>query len=260
MSEVLALEDAVKGERSALERASREVETKAAALEKERLRLGGTYRDELDRLKDETGRRLNAELRQLREAEKNSRSQINATRVFETITRPIDQALEFVPGNDAVLRPGDKAEHRRLHMTGTVDSIDGSRAVLAVGGKKVTVELRELSAVAGGRAAEKAPAKRRPVGVSRASQPSEDDVTPVVSAELNLIGQRVEEALDESDKFLDRALLEGRPAVRIIHGYGTGTLRKAIREHLRRHPGVKSFRPGADNEGGDGATIAVLDS
>jgi DNA mismatch repair protein MutS2 len=260
MSEVLALEDAVKGERTALERASHEVETKAAALEKERLRLGGTYRDELDRLKDETGRRLNAELRQLREAEKNSRGQINAARVFETITRPIDQALEFVPGNDAVLRPGDKAEHRRLRMTGVVASIDGSRAVLTVGGKKVTVELRELSAVAGGRPAEKVPAKHRPVGVSRASQPSEDDVTPVVSAELNLIGQRVEEALDESDKFLDRALLEGRPAVRIIHGYGTGTLRKAIREHLRRHPGVKSFRPGADNEGGDGATIAVLDS
>ena len=256
MSEVLALEDTVKDERAALGRASREVENKAAALEKERLRLGGTYRDELDRLKDETGRLLNAELRQLRETERNSRAQINAARVFETITKPIDQALEFVPGHDVVLRVGDKAQHRRLKMTGLVASIDGPRAVLTVGGKRVTVELKELSAVAGIRAAEKASSKSRPSAVS----PPSEDVTPVVSAELNLIGQRVEEALDESDKFLDRALLEGRPAVRIIHGYGTGTLRKAIREHLRRHPGVKSFRPGADNEGGDGATIAVLDS
>ena len=85
------------------------------------------------------------------------------------------------------------------------------------------------------------------------------DLAAVVSAELNLIGQRVDDALDESDKFLDRALLEGKQAVRIIHGFGTGTLRKAIREHLRKHPAVKSWRPGADNEGGDGATIAVLE-
>jgi len=76
---------------------------------------------------------------------------------------------------------------------------------------------------------------------------------------LNLIGQRVDDALEESDKFLDRALLEGKSAVRIIHGFGTGRLRTAIREHLRKHPAVKSWRPGAENEGGDGATIAVLE-
>ena len=84
-------------------------------------------------------------------------------------------------------------------------------------------------------------------------------MTAPVAAELNLIGARVEEALEASDKFLDRALLEGKQAVRIIHGFGTGTLRKAVREHLRRHPAVKSWRPGGENEGGDGATIALLE-
>src|SRR5205085_8107916 len=79
-----------------------------------------------------------------------------------------------------------------------------------------------------------------------------------VQAELNLSGSRVDDALDASDKFLDRALLEGKQAVRIIHGFGTGALRKALREHLRKHPAVKSWRPGGENEGGDGATIAVL--
>jgi len=79
------------------------------------------------------------------------------------------------------------------------------------------------------------------------------------TAELNLIGQRVDEALEESDKFLDRALLEGKQAVRIIHGFGTGALRKAVRDHLRKHPAVKSWRPGNENEGGDGATVAVLE-
>jgi DNA mismatch repair protein MutS2 len=46
--------------------------------------------------------------------------------------------------------------------------------------------------------------------------------------------------------------------VRIVHGHGTGRLREAIREHLRRHPAVASFRPGAANEGGNGATVVAL--
>ena len=67
------------------------------------------------------------------------------------------------------------------------------------------------------------------------------------------------DAIDESDKFLDRSLMQGKQAVRIIHGFGTGALRKAVREHLRTHPAVKSWRPGNENEGGDGATVAVLE-
>ena len=109
--------------------------------------------------------------------------------------------------------------------------------------------------VAGPRAEGRGP--REKSGSASASGGSSD--VAVITAELNLIGQRVDDSLDETDRFLDRSLLEGKQAVRIIHGFGTGTLRKAIREHLRKHPAVRSFRPGAENEGGDGATIAVLD-
>src|SRR4030095_7987008 len=147
-----------------------------------------------------------------------------------------------------------KAEHRKFKVTGEVVSIDGEKAVINVNGRKMTVERRDLvprgsSEGLGG------PRK----GHSRNSEAPEDLRGTQIAAELNLIGQRVDDALDESDRFLDRALLEGKQAVRIIHGFGTGTLRKAIREHLRKHPAVKSWRPGAENEGGDGATIAVLD-
>ena len=79
------------------------------------------------------------------------------------------------------------------------------------------------------------------------------------TVELNLIGKRVEEAIDESDVFIDQSLLSGTRAIRIIHGFGTGRLRQALREYLRTHPGVKSYRPGGEREGGDGATIAFLD-
>jgi DNA mismatch repair protein MutS2 len=160
----------------------------------------------------------------------------------------VERAVEFIPSEQRTVRVGEKAEHRKFKVTGEVVSVDGEKAVLNVNGRKMTVETRDL-VPKGAPAA--APAK------SRHATTSTD--APAIAAELNLIGQRVDDALEESDKFLDRALLEGKQAVRIIHGFGTGTLRKAIREHLRRHPAVRSFRAGGDNEGGDGATIAVLD-
>jgi DNA mismatch repair protein MutS2 len=76
--------------------------------------------------------------------------------------------------------------------------------------------------------------------------------------ELHLIGLRVEEALEVLDGWLDRALAAGRGEVRVVHGHGTGRLRDALRQHLRRHPAVATFRAGAPNEGGNGATVVTL--
>jgi DNA mismatch repair protein MutS2 len=161
--------------------------------------------------------------------------------------------MEFCPPEQRDARAGDRAEHRKFKVTGEVVSIDGRKAVLNVAGRKMTVETRDLTPLEAGPTPSSA---RRPSRGARAPGPSV--LHEEIAAELNLIGQRVDDALEESDRFLDRALLEGKQAVRIIHGFGTGTLRKAIRDHLRKHPAVKSWRPGAENEGGDGATIAVL--
>jgi len=79
-----------------------------------------------------------------------------------------------------------------------------------------------------------------------------------VPVEINLIGRRVEPALEELDSYLDRALLAARKEVRVIHGHGTGRLRDAVREHLRAHPAIANLRAGAANEGGNGATVATL--
>ena len=76
--------------------------------------------------------------------------------------------------------------------------------------------------------------------------------------ELHLIGQRVEPALEEMDAFLDQATLSGLGEVRIVHGHGSGRLRDALRERLRKHPAVVAARPGAPNEGGNGATVVTL--
>ena len=76
--------------------------------------------------------------------------------------------------------------------------------------------------------------------------------------ELDLRGQRAEDALDALDRYLDSAYMAGLPFVRIIHGKGTGKLRQVVREALQGSVHVTSFESGRENEGGDGVTVAKI--
>ena len=86
-----------------------------------------------------------------------------------------------------------------------------------------------------------AAARARPHGAAAASR--DLDEAAAVPSEINLIGVRVEPALEQLDSYLDRALLASRRQVRVIHGHGTGRLRQAIREHLRSHAAVGERMP-----------------
>ena len=77
-----------------------------------------------------------------------------------------------------------------------------------------------------------------------------------VSTEINLLGKTVDEALSELDKYLDDAYLAHLPSVRIVHGKGTGALRSAVQNYLRKNKIVKSYRQGEFGEGDAGVTIA----
>ena len=79
-----------------------------------------------------------------------------------------------------------------------------------------------------------------------------------ISPEINVIGKNVEEAWIEIDKYLDICALNGLTSVSIIHGKGTGILRKGIQNFLKDHPHVKSFRDGRYGEGEQGVTIVEL--
>ena len=81
---------------------------------------------------------------------------------------------------------------------------------------------------------------------------------PSASRELKVIGLRVEEALPLVDKAIDEAFLSGLKELEVIHGAGTGRLRKMIREHLREHGCVKAFLPGGPGRGGDGVTVVEI--
>jgi DNA mismatch repair protein MutS2 len=77
--------------------------------------------------------------------------------------------------------------------------------------------------------------------------------------ELDLRGQRAEDALAALDQYLENAYLSGMPFVRIIHGKGTGRLRQVVREALKASQHVKRFETGLEGEGGDGVTVAHIE-
>ena len=79
-----------------------------------------------------------------------------------------------------------------------------------------------------------------------------------IGNEIHLRRLTLDEALLKLDEYLDDAFMAGILSVRVIHGKGTGTLRQAIREYLAKHSLVKTYRPGAYGEGGDGVTIVEL--
>ncbi len=81
------------------------------------------------------------------------------------------------------------------------------------------------------------------------------DETPT---DLNVIGCTVEEALARTERFLDETLLTEQRTVRVIHGYGTGQLRRAIADFLRNHPLVSGYEQAAPERGGGGVTVVAL--
>ena len=81
-----------------------------------------------------------------------------------------------------------------------------------------------------------------------------------VPIQLNIIGLRADEAKSAVEKYLDDVLLARYHQVRIIHGFGSGILRKVVNEVLKKNKYVESFRSGGENEGGLGATVVNLRS
>lgn len=221
-------------------------ERERAALEAERRSVGRRLQEELDAYRQRVRRELSGELARLRAEFAAGRRRAAADAAAERLLAGAPE-LDLAEGADAggELEVGGRVRHRGLGWTGVLERLDGVRASVLVGGKRLTAGAEELVALGA------PPATRRG---SATATVAADEAAP----ELQLIGMRVEEALDVLDGWLDRALAAGAKEVRVVHGHGTGRLRAGVRSHLARHPAVADHRPGASNEGGNGATVVML--
>ncbi|MBV8202505.1 MAG: Smr/MutS family protein [Acidobacteria bacterium] len=253
------------------------------ALEQERREVARRTRSELEAFRRETGERLRQEVGRLEESFAAGRRRGLAAAAVERLFAPAPElGGEPEPEPAGPLAVGQPVRHRGLGWRGVLHKLEDGQAEVLVHGKRLRSRADELApesaaagpaaggpaagrAAAGQAAAERsaaAGARARPGGSrARAAAPAAGqdlDEAAAVPSEINLIGVRVEPALEQLDSYLDRALLASRREVRVIHGHGTGRLRQAIRQHLRSHAAVKEARTGAPDEGGNGATVVTL--
>jgi DNA mismatch repair protein MutS2 len=154
------------------------------------------------------------------------------------------------------LQKGDRVRVASLNEDGIVEEVLAQRNMVRVRLRKVTamVACEDLRMVPEADTPDGGAPPSPPAGTGAVSfkRPAE------VPVSLDLHGMRVQEALEKTDQFLDRALAAGLNFVRLVHGHGTGAVRRALHEHLRGHPLVKRYRHGTPTEGGGSVTIVDL--
>ena len=156
------------------------------------------------------------------------------------------------------LRKGDVVRVITLNLDGQLleDPVNG-QAPLIVGAMRVTLPVGQLRRLAK-QEAKRAEKQAAAAGPSDGAREIAMRKAMTIAPELMLRAMRVEEALPLLDKYLDDAFAAGMHTARIIHGKGTGVLRRVVSEQLQQHPLVESYRIGESSEGGEGATVVVF--
>jgi DNA mismatch repair protein MutS2 len=156
----------------------------------------------------------------------------------------------------SALRLGSKVIVAGLGMEGVVTSLSVEEAEVQVGRLRMRARLTDL------RMPNEEPTpfvEAKPKGKPKTemTKPAKETSAPI-GLEIDLRGERAEDALDRLDRYLADAYTSGLPFVRVIHGKGTGRLRQVIREALRGNTMVDRFDSGMDNEGGEGVTVVHI--
>jgi DNA mismatch repair protein MutS2 len=157
---------------------------------------------------------------------------------------PPKKSAPPAPGEKIPFGIGDRVRITTLGQTGSLVGLDDESAEVQIGAFRMRVAREELERV---EAAE--PRREAAVKVPEVESPG---------MELHLRGLRADDALVKLEDYLDRAYLAGLPQVRIVHGKGTGALRKLVREALAEHPLVAEVKQVEESEGGEGVTVARL--
>ncbi|MBI5664411.1 MAG: Smr/MutS family protein [Nitrospirae bacterium] len=233
-------------------------------MEKELARLKTVEKETLSkalREAEELLRKTRREAREIVDALK--RASLAETReIVKELDKKIDEAVttrkQYAPER-AGLREVKEGQHvfvNALGKIGVVRTVNekAGRCQVLVEGKEIVMPFTGLSGPSPDFDVKQSPDEIRTGERPRAGKSEVIYFPP----ELNVIGQRVDPALSNIERYLNDASMAGAGQVKIIHGLGTGILARAIREFLKDHPLVESFRKGNEDEGGEAVTIAVL--
>jgi len=231
-------------------RADEEIETQVRTARQEIDKVVDDLRRQIDKLTEEANRRA-LHGRSIPAAEAGT-ARSDARAALEHVAdrlRGAEPAVADEPASGGAPRIGDRVLLRTLGMEGRVTGIHDDDVEIDVRGKRMRAHANDVR-VLGGPAPAAAPAR---VNVNVQLQAREG-----LTTEINVIGCSVDEALTRVERFLDGLLLTEERQVRIIHGHGTGQLRRAIGEFLARHPLVTTHQPAPHEHGGGGVTVAEL--
>ncbi len=233
-----------------------------AEIQREREKAVEKARAEAQRILDEARATANSVYDELKALRKQMRDAADAQGINERqaeLRRSLNEAEsklapvkkpESRPAPSRAPRAGDTVELLKLGTKATVLSVNKDGTLeLQAGIMKVTAKPEEVYLLEN--------EQQKQVKKFIREQTRQMRSAPV-SPELDVRGMTVDEAIGVLDIFLDNAMMANLPSVRIIHGKGTGALRRGITEHLRHRKGIKEFRLGVYGEGEDGVTIISL--
>jgi DNA mismatch repair protein MutS2 len=247
-----------------LERRETETAARLAAARDAERRATDQARTLLDRAKAEAAalltdirRAVSSEWERLKRTERSRPAlQESRRRLQDAAARVAPSVAEAAP-SDRPLTPGAAVVAAHLGLKGELLEIHGETATVRAGSVTVRVPVAALnrSDVPTGNGSSP---DRRGGGALQSRPGGEYEDARSIDAQLMLLGKTTDEARDLVEQYLDDAFMAGLPNVRLVHGKGTGALRKAVRTLLSSHPLVESFRDGGPSEGGAGATVAAL--
>ncbi|MCC6445126.1 MAG: endonuclease MutS2 [Armatimonadetes bacterium] len=160
------------------------------------------------------------------------------------------------PVDLSAIKPGMPVMVTTLGRTGVLQNPPGGSedAVVMIGAIKVNVSFAALRPVE---------EEEKAAGARRRESPGTSDLrfekAKTIAPEIHILGMTVQEALERVEKYLDDAIIAGVPEVRIVHGKGTGALRRGIWNFLKERTDIHAFRIGEKGEGGEGATIVQFE-
>jgi len=251
-----------------LERRETETAARLAAARDAERRAGEQARAVLERAKAEAAalltdirRAVSSEWERLKRADRSRPALQESRRRLQDAAARVLPAVPDLAPTDSPLTPGAPVVAAHLGLKGELLEIHGETATVRAGSVTVRVPVAALrrseTPVAGdGRGNHWEADRRAPEALRR--RPDGKHEERGIAAELMLLGKTTDEARDLVEQYLDDAFMAGLPSVRLVHGKGTGALRKAVRTLLSSHPLVETFRDGEPSEGGAGATVAAL--